>query len=270
VLSFEPAYESYSQLPAIFGQKYVNFPLNDSYSFSEKDFVQTVISNNVKLVFIASPGNPFGKVWSKEEVETLVGLSQELGFYIVFDAVYKELYFERPPYIPFGISSPNVFYVNSFSKMLCITGWRIGYLYAHESHREAIRSIHDYIGLCAPSLLQRGIANYLEENNFGNDFLDSLRRKVNQSFTSLSAVLSQNGFYIPHIKGGCFIWTRLPEGITNGFHFAHSLYQNTGVAIIPGEHFSPNCNNWVRFNIARPLEEIEKAANLIVNYIRKL
>jgi aspartate/methionine/tyrosine aminotransferase len=270
VLSFEPAYESYSQLPAIFGQEFVNFSLNKYFSFDLDSLKEKIVAENVKIVFLSSPGNPFGKIWSKVELETLVNLSHDLEFYIIFDAVYKELYFESPPHIPLGYNSPNVFYVSSFSKMFCITGWRIGYLYAHESHREAIRSIHDYIGLCAPSLLQRAIADYFEDNSFGEDFLDSFRRNVNQGFDILSEALKQNGFYIPPIKGGCFIWAKLPEGITDGFQFAYSLYQNTGVAIIPGEHFSPNCISWVRFNIARPMEEIEKAANLIVNFTLKL
>jgi len=44
--------------------------------------------------------------------------------------------------------------VDSFSKMLSITGWRIGYLIAHKSHMIKIRAIHDYIGLSAPYLFQ--------------------------------------------------------------------------------------------------------------------
>ena len=33
VLSFEPAYESYLQLPKIFGQEFIHFPLNSDFTF---------------------------------------------------------------------------------------------------------------------------------------------------------------------------------------------------------------------------------------------
>lgn len=266
-LSFMPAYESYSQLPLIFGQNFIHYPLNENYSFTKEELKKSIIENNVRVVFISSPGNPYGKIWSMQEIDTLVSLSQELGFYIIFDAVYKELYFNEQPYIPLNYKLPNLFYVNSFSKTLCITGWRVGYLYAHESHRNNLRSIHDYIGLCAPSILQGAIAKYLGESNFGVDFIEEYRQEVKRSFEGLSHTLSELGFSIPPINGGCFIWARLPEKFSDGFEFAHYLYDKKKVAVIPGEHFSKNHTNWIRLNIARPFNDISEAGERITQFV---
>jgi aspartate/methionine/tyrosine aminotransferase len=267
VLSFEPAYESYSKLPAIFGQSFVGFDLNELLSFDINCLRETVLTNSVKIIFVSSPGNPFGKIWSENELNSLVELCNDFGIYLIFDAVYKNLYFHNPPNLPLNNFSPNIFYVNSFSKMLCITGWRIGYLYAHADHRFGLRSIHDYIGLCAPSLLQQALANYLRSSNFGDHFIERYRNDVRISFDSLSCTLSKLGFMIPKINGGCFIWAKLPPGIDDGFTFAQNLYTQKGVAIIPGEHFSSKFANWVRFNIARPFHEIEKAGLLISEFL---
>ena len=266
-LSFEPAYESYSQLPSIFGKRFISYPLNQSFSFSVDELKKTITQNGVKVVFVSSPGNPYGKVWSKEEVHTLIDLANDLDFYLVFDAVYNGLYFDNPPFLPLNEISPNVFYVNSFSKMLCITGWRIGYLYAHPQHRVGLRAIHDYIGLCAPSVQQVALANYLEQHNFGDHFVANFRANVKANFIDLSTTLSKLGFYIPPTNGGCFIWAKLPQGIIDGFQFATELYNKVGVAIIPGEHFSKNHTGWVRFNIARPAEEIKQAKEQITQFL---
>ncbi|MFP4555708.1 MAG: pyridoxal phosphate-dependent aminotransferase [Bacteroidales bacterium] len=266
-LSFKPAYESYSQLPLIFGQPFVHYPLNENFSFCKEEVKKTIISNNVKVVFISSPGNPYGKIWSEQEINTLVQLSHELDFYIIFDAVYKELFFNVQPYMPLNHKSPNLFYVNSFSKTLCITGWRVGYLYAHKSHRNQLRSIHDYIGLCAPSILQEAIARYLGGSNFGHDFIKDYRQEVKRSFEGLSLTLSKLGFSIPPINGGCFIWAKLPESFTDGFEFAHDLYNTKRVAVIPGEHFSRTHTNWIRLNIARPFKDISEAGELIAQFV---
>ncbi len=268
-LSFEPAYESYSQLPTIFGKKYIDFPLNSSYSVDFDNLESVIKKQNVKIIFVASPGNPFGKVWSESEVNKLVELANKLNFYLIFDGVYKDLYFENSPFLPLAANSPNVFYVNSFSKMLCITGWRVGYLYAHETHRKGLRAIHDYIGLCAPSLLQEALALYLAEHNFGSEFVAQFRENVKQNFSNLTKVLHSLEFSIPKIEGGCFIWAKLPHKFPDGFLFSNQLYQQKGVAVIPGEHFSKNHSNWIRINIARPFDEINQGANLLSEFILK-
>ncbi len=256
VLSFEPAYESYLQLPRIFGQEFFHYPLNPDYSFSSDSLSKRIKEKNVKLIFISSPGNPYGKIWSKSEVDELVRLSIDLNFYLVFDAVYEQLYFAEPPYIPVDKLSPNLFVVSSFSKMLCITGWRIGYLISHESHMEEIKSIHDYIGLCAPSLLQHALVGYLEKSNYAIKFTEFFRENVKESYQILVKTLSAIGFFIPPIQGGCFVWAKLPNGWTDGFDFAIKLYEEQKVAVIPGEHFSGEKKDWIRFNVARPKQEI--------------
>jgi len=266
-LSFEPAYESYSQLPSIFGKRFISYPLDQDFSFSVDEFRSTITQNGVKVVFVSSPGNPYGKVWSEMEVKTLINLANELDFYLVFDAVYNDLYFDKPPYLPLNEISPNVFYVNSFSKMLCITGWRIGYLYAHQQHRAGLRTIHDYIGLCAPSVQQVALAHYLGHYSFGENFATIFRGKVRDNFNNLSVTLSKLGFYIPPTDGGCFIWAKLPKTITDGFQFASQLYSKAGVAIIPGEHFSKTHTHWVRLNIARPAQEIKQAEERITQFL---
>lgn len=266
VLSFEPAYESYLQLPKIFGQKFIHFPLDSNHSFDSDNLSRTIKEHKVKLVFISSPGNPFGKIWSKQEIDNVISLSHILNFYVVFDSVYEQLYFNDAPYVPIEKISPNLFVVNSFSKMLCITGWRIGYLISHESHMEGIKAIHDYIGLCAPSLLQHALVGYLEESNYAADFTFLFRENVKKSFLILAETLTSLGFYIPPIQGGCFVWARLPNRWPDGFEFASMLYEEQMVATIPGEHFSINKKEWIRFNVARPQSEVVDACRGIKSF----
>lgn len=269
VLSFEPAYESYLQLPKIFGQKFIHYPLNSNYTFDYDDLYLAVKQKGVKLIFLSSPGNPFGKIWSRSEVDSLISISNQLGVYIVFDAVYEQLYFNESPYIPIDQLSPNLFIVNSFSKMLCITGWRIGYLISHESHMEGIKSVHDYIGLCAPSLLQHALVEYLGKSNFAKEFTTSFRENVKRSFNILVETLTELGFEIPPIQGGCFVWAKLPNGWTDGFEFASRLYDEQSVAVIPGEHFSEGKSDWIRFNVARPEEDIVTGCERIKVFMDK-
>jgi len=262
-LAFEPVYESYNNLPQIFNTAFVSFPFQNDSTVDFAKLEKTCREKNVKVIFIGTPGNPFGKIWSKKEVENLLKLSKDLDVFVVFDTVYRDLYFEEKPYIPLDQFHPNVFYVNSFSKILSITGWRIGYLVAHQMHMETIKSIHDYTGLCAPSILQQAIAEYLKNYNYGKEYIASLREKLKKSYTLLSTALQKLGFKVPQTKGGYFVWAQLPEKYPDGFKFAVDLYEQQKVAVIPGEHFSVNAKNYIRLNIARPIVEVEEGIEKI-------
>ncbi|HOZ16167.1 MAG TPA: hypothetical protein PK784_15420, partial [Tenuifilaceae bacterium] len=65
------------------------------------------------------------------------------------------------------------------------------------------------------------------------------------------------------------IWAELPKEFTDGFRFASILYEENKVAVIPGEHFSANKTNWIRFNIARPMNEITAAEKELVLFMQK-
>ena len=236
-----------------------------TFFIEKKDQLKKKIKqNNIRLVFVSSPGNPYGKAWEEKEISDLIALAEELDFYIIFDAVYKDLYFKNPPFIPINPLSEKLFYVNSFSKMLSVTGWRIGYFFGSASHLKNIRSIHDYTGLCASSILQKGIAKYLEKHSFGKNYLEFLREKLKVSYTLLSEALIAEGFDIPAIDGGYFIWAKLPGNQMDGFQWAMNLYEQQKVAVIPGIHFSDTARSFVRINIAREKAEIKKAIEKIV------
>ena len=265
-LAFDPVYESYKYLPGIFNTGFVSFSFEKDFSVDFTKLEKVCVQHNVMVIFLGSPGNPYGKIWSKQEMNLLIELSKKLNLYIVLDAVYRELYFEEKPYIPIDQFNSNLFYTNSFSKLFSITGWRIGYLLAHKDHMQKIKSIHDYTGLCAPSVLQQAIVEYLKISDFGNDYVHNLRNQLKDGFNHLSSELINLGFEIPETKGGYFIWAKLPKQFSDGFKFAIDLYDQQKVAVIPGEHFSERAKNYIRFNIAREKEEVEEGINRIKKF----
>ena len=257
-------------MPGIFNTDFISFSFEDDSSIDFNKLENTCFEQNVKIIFIGSPGNPYGRIWSKGEMNQLVDLCIRLNIFLVLDAVYRELYFEEEPYIPLDRFNPNLFYTNSFSKLFSITGWRIGYLVAHQQHMQAIKSIHDYTGLCASSILQQAIVEYLKSNDFGKEYVQNLRIQLKDGYNHLSSELTKLGFEIPETKGGYFVWAKLPKQNTDGFRFAIDLYDQQKVAVIPGEHFSDRTKNYIRLNIARNKEEIEEGIERIKLFFGKI
>ena len=196
VLSFDPVYESYPKLSNIFNIPFFYFNFEDDLSIDFTKLEKIIKQKKVKIVFIASPGNPLGKVWQKNEVEQMIYLSKKMKFYLIFDSVYKDIYFKNIPYNPLhnNSSSPlsdRLFYVTSFSKMLSITGWRVGYIITEKNHMRKIRDIHDYTGLSAPSLFQDVIYEYLNTHNYGIEYIAEIRQKCLHSFAYMKENLEK-------------------------------------------------------------------------------
>lgn len=267
VIGFDPLYESYRFLPDIFGLKSLAFKTNSDH-IDNVLLEKTIDKNKVKLMVVASPGNPYGKILSKNVMEHLVKITVKKDIYLLLDAVYQDIYFDNPPYYPYKHFNEKIFYVNSFSKKFSITGWRIGYLICHEKHMKRIRQIHDYTGLSASSVMQKAIALFMENKISVKEYTEALRNNIKNSYIALSDCLEANGFSIPETNGGYFIWAELPEKFTDGFGFAIGLYEKTKVAVVPGIHFSPYASRYVRFNVARPLSEIIEAGKKIADYCK--
>ncbi len=261
-LSFDPVYESYPILAQMFKVPFEYAGLEENLEVDFRKLEKTIAEKNVKVVFVASPGNPLGKVWNREEMTRLKELSEKYGFYILFDAVYKDIYFDRAPFNPLAFNYEKLFYIDSFSKTLSITGWRIGYIAASREHMVKIRGLHDYTGLCAPSVLQTAIAKYLAANNYGRDYINTVKSKCRQTFAYMKAKMEDLGFRVSRIEGGYFLWARLPgkHPWNDAFEFALDLYEKKQVAVVPGENFSKTKNDYIRVNIAVELPVITEAA----------
>lgn len=267
VLSFDPVYESYDRLAKIFKLSFEYSDLDDNLQVDFDSLEKICMERKVKIIFIASPGNPLGKVWEKEEIEKILELSARHSIYVIFDAVYQDIYFSSKPFNPLKLQSPYLFYVNSFSKMLSVTGWRVGYIISHQAHIRKIMAILDYTGLSAPYLLQSAIAGYLETNNFGQEYVRNLRKKIRQSYSYLKNALKQVGFQTPDVTGGYFLWTKLPAAFQDGFSFAWDLYEFERVGTVPGENFSQTKNDFIRLNFAMPLSTIQEASQRIQHFV---
>ena len=82
-LAFDPVYESYKYLPEIFNTDFISFSFESDSSIDFEKLEKACVNNNVKVIFLGSPGNPYGKIWTKSEINFLLDLSERLNIYIV-------------------------------------------------------------------------------------------------------------------------------------------------------------------------------------------
>ena len=131
-----------------------------------------------------------------------------------------------------------------------------------------IRAIHDYTGLCAPSILQYAISEYLSYSDYGAEYVKRVRENLGLNYSLAKNNLEEKGFYVENAGGGYFIWCRLPDESVSGVDFALKLYENKKVALVPGIHFSEAAKSWLRINIARKREELEEGLWRMAEFIQ--
>lgn len=65
------------------------------YYIDFEDFEQKIIKNNVHLFLLCSPHNPVGRVWSKEELRTIVQICKKHDVIIVSDEIHCDFVYSE-------------------------------------------------------------------------------------------------------------------------------------------------------------------------------
>lgn len=267
VAAFGPAYESYSQLPALLGHRFVELTWGSGGQIDFDRLKMIITHQHIDLLIVGSPGNPWGRVLSVDETSRLCKLALDTGVRIIFDMVYSELWFHEPVSFPSPLIQENIYVVGSFSKLFSVTGWRVGWLVADAREMTEITRLHDFTGLSAPHPLQVALSRFMDNEQEMTRYVAQLRSLIKESVVRLEGALSELGFRVMPADGGYFVWAELPDWFTDSGAFALDLYEFEQVATVPGIHFGKDFNHFVRFNGARPIAEIDEAITRITRFL---
>lgn len=99
------------------------------------DEIAGAITPRTKAILINSPHNPTGGLFTKEDYQTLLELSEKHGLYLISDEAYEDIIYDDE-HISLGTVAGNfskevqgrVISCFTFSKSYAMTGWRLGYV----------------------------------------------------------------------------------------------------------------------------------------------
>ena len=148
----------------------------------------------------------------------------------------------------------------ALSKTYSVTGWRLGYAVAEKSLTWALRTIHDYLTVCAPTPLQRaGIAALALPDSYYARLAATYDRKRLFMLRSLQDL----GFSCFRPEGAYYLFADF-AGLSDrdDFEFARWLATEAGVAVVPGSSFYENRaagRTKVRFTFTKRDETLKEA-----------
>jgi aspartate/methionine/tyrosine aminotransferase len=99
----------------------------------DPDEIRSLIDGQTKLVLVNSPHNPSGAVASEAEMKQIYDLCADRGVKFVSDEVYHPIYHGAP--VRSASWLPDATIIGDFSKALCLSGLRIGWMVERDPQR---------------------------------------------------------------------------------------------------------------------------------------
>jgi aspartate/methionine/tyrosine aminotransferase len=260
---FEPYYENYSPDALLCGaeRKFVKLRPPD-WRF-DLDELRRAFSPRTKAIILNSPNNPTGRVFDRQDLETIAELCQEFDALAITDEIYEHILYDGAVHIPImqipGMRDRTVL-VNSMSKTYSVTGWRVGWVLASPDLTDSIRKVHDFLTVGAAAPLQQAGALALS-------LPDQYYSKLSSDYTTRRdmalEILDGAGFHCFRPSGAYYIMADISGfGYADDMQFARHLIENVGVAAVPGSSFFADSREGaqlIRFCFCKKYETLKEA-----------
>lgn len=267
----EPFYDAYPADSALCGAVCVHVPLRPGEKGNwvlDPAEMEKAFSEKTKLVFLNTPQNPTGKVFSRQELEQIAALSIRFDTLVVSDEVYDRMVFDGREHVRLA-SLPGMWErtvtLGSAGKTFSVTGWKIGWAVAPPDLSEALRKVHQWVPYAVTTPLQEAVACALEEAG-PRKYYAQLREMYETKRDYLVRVLEQSGLraYVP--EGTYFVLADFGSwGFDDDVDFCKYLVTEAGVAAIPPSAFYSEvhkelASRLVRFCFCKTDEILAQAA----------
>jgi aminotransferase len=265
VILFEPYYGYHLNTLKVLGiaTKFVPLQLPDwSIDF---DALRAAFGPKTRGIVVCTPSNPCGKVFTREELETIAALCREFDTWCFTDEIYEYIVYDDRRHLSMAAVDRDIAVtISGFSKTFSVTGWRIGYVAADRRVTAPIGLVNDLFYVCAPTPLQWGIARALE---IGEEYYRNLSADYQQKRDMLAEALTEGGFrpFVP--QGAYYMLAEIPSSFSSASEAAATLIEEARVASVPGPSFyaSGAGDRLLRFCFAKDFGTLEEACRRLRN-----
>ncbi|MFW6183968.1 MAG: pyridoxal phosphate-dependent aminotransferase [Chloroflexota bacterium] len=265
----EPCFVSYAPEVTFAGGTPVMVP-----TYVENDFrvtaetIAAAVTPRSKALLLGYPNNPTGAVMTRDVMADIAALAQERDLLLISDEIYDQLVYGIEHVCVPGLDGvqERTILLGGFSKDYAMTGWRIGYACAPAPLLAAMRKVHQYTIMSAPTTAQAAAIVALEQGQVYVERMrqeyDRRRRLIVDGFNTLGL-----GCYEP--RGAFYAFPSIERSGMSSDEFAMRLLEEEEVAVVPGEAFGKSGAGYVRASYATAYEQIEEALNRIESFMRR-
>jgi aminotransferase len=241
VIVFEPFYENYGPDAILSGATPRYVTLQEPFWTFDPAELADAFNDRTKAIILNTPNNPTGKVFTRDELETIATLCRKWDAVAISDEIYEHIIYDGLPHVPIatieGMADRTVT-INSLSKTYSVTGWRVGWTISPPSLTGAIRKVHDFLTVGAAAPLQEAGVVAL---GLPDSYYQHLAAAYERRRDLLLDILERRRFTCYKPGGAYYIMTDISGfGFHDDVQFARYLVKDVGVAAVPGSSFYRN------------------------------
>lgn len=236
----------------------------------DEDELRAAFAQKPRAILFNTPQNPSGRVFSRAQLQLIAELCQEHDTIAITDEIYEHILYDGREHIPLatlpGMAERTII-LSGLTKTYATTGWRVAWAVASPVLSNALRTVHDFMTICAPAPLQHGAVTALQ---LSDDYYVQLLQAYHARRDKMMAVLEEAGFRAAAPEGAYYVMadysalSREKDDVA----FATWLTTEKRVAVVPGSSFyrgNPALGQGtVRFAFPKQLATLEAARQRLV------
>jgi len=267
VLIIEPAHENYIPSAIFAGAKAVAVALEAPDYRLDAEKLDRAVTPRTRALILNTPHNPTGRVFDDQEIAGVIDVVLKHDLVLITDEIYDRILYDGRQHKFPGSLEPlreRTITISGLSKTFAITGWRLGFVVAPTHLSAAVRPVHDFLTVCAPTPLQIAAVSAL---NFPQAYFDQLVADYHQRRATMMGILQEIGFDAPTPEGSYYTLAEysqvpVPQAQLDSTSFAIWMVEQVGIATVPGSVFysRPGLgDSSVRFAFPKKLETLHAA-----------
>jgi aminotransferase len=261
VIVFSPFYENYAADAILSGAEPIYVPLHPpGFGFDEDDLAKA-FAQQPKAIVICNPSNPSGKVFTRDELLTILKYAEQYDTWVITDEPYEHIIYAPHEHVYFK-TLPGAFErtitCNSLSKTYSITGWRLGYVHAPAGVINQAKKVHDFLTVGAAAPLMEAAVGALELPPSYYEGLTHLYTAKRELFLD---ILRTTGLPFTEPQGAYYVMVDISAlGFADDIKASEWLIKEVGVAGVPGSSFFREpVKHLIRFHFAKREETLRAA-----------
>jgi aminotransferase len=266
----EPCFVAYTACVVFAGGVPVTVPTHAEDEFMvDPKAIEAAITPRTKAILIGYPNNPTGAVIDQARMQAIVEIARAHELVLLSDEIYDRLVYGVEHVCAAACEGARDLTVlmGGFSKAYAMTGWRLGWLAAPADICGAVRKVHQYGIMSAPTAAQyAGLAALLH----GEADVQHMVNEYDQRRQVLVAGLRRIGLPTFEPRGAFYVFPDIRSTGLSSADFCERLLTEEHVAVIPGDVFGPSGAGFVRLCYASSMHNIETALERIERFVGRI
>jgi arginine:pyruvate transaminase len=271
VIAPEPIYNTYEAVIGVSGARLVTVPLRADRGFHpDLEAIARAVTPRTRVIWINSPHNPTGVVFTAEEVAGIAELCRSGDLWLLSDEVYEDLAFARPHVSPWSLPgmAERTVVVSSLSKSHAMPGFRFGWIIGPGALSGHLFNLLLCMTYGSPAFIQDGVLAALEREL---PEAAALRQAYRRRAAMLSQILEDApNCHVTPPEGGMFVLLDIRGTGLASEEFARALLQQENVAVLPCDGFGPSGVGHLRISLTAPEPRLAEAGQRLVHFANEL